>query len=100
MDNWDEGEGIGAPGIGCKKPYGNSDIVGDVARILDAPDEDWVFEDGHKAYVTDEAEERFTRVHVETMVALQIVLATGQFHPGHYRRHGWGNDWRLDDSNQ
>ena len=39
-----------------------------------------------KAYVTPEAGERLTRLHVETMVALQIVLATGQFVPGRYRR--------------
>jgi hypothetical protein len=98
---WDEGEGYGAPGINPKKPYGNSYVQRDIARILDAPDDDWELEDGEKAYVTPGAEERFTRMHVETMVALQIVLVTGEFRPGRYRRETpWGIDWRRDESGQ
>src|SRR5258708_23718124 len=96
---WDEGEGYGAPGINPKKPYGNSYVQRDIARILDAPDGDWELEDGEKAYVTPEAEERFTRLHVETMVALQIVLATGEFRPGRYLREApWGIDWQRDET--
>ena len=64
-----------------------------------APDQDWIYEDGHQAYVTDEAAARFTRLHVETMVALQIVLRTGEFRPGRYRRATWwGMDWQRDES--
>ncbi len=96
---WDFGEGYGAPGINPKKPYGNSSVERDIAEILDVADEDWIYEDGHKAYVTPEAEERFTRLRVETMVVLQIVLATGEFRPGRYRRAtAWGIDWQRDGS--
>ena len=96
---WDFGEGDGAPAINSKKPYGNSYVERDIAEILDVPDEDWIYEDGHKAYVTPEAGERFTRLHAETMIALQIVLATGEFRPGHYRRATpWGIDWQPDES--
>jgi len=99
--DWDEGEGYGAPGINPKKPYGESYVERSIAQILDAPDEDWEFEDGQKAYVTPEAEERFTRLHVETMVALQIVLATGEFRPGRYRREAaWTIEWQRDESGQ
>jgi hypothetical protein len=99
--DWDEGEGYGAPGINPKKPYGESYVERSIGQILDAPDEDWEFEDGQKASVTPEAEERFTRLHVETMVALQIVLATGEFRPGRYRREAaWTIEWQRDESGQ
>ena len=52
---WDFGEGDGAPAINSKKPYGNSYVERDIAEILDVPDEDWIYENGHKAYVTPEA---------------------------------------------
>jgi hypothetical protein len=99
VDSWNPGEGYDSPGINPKKPYGNSYVERDIADIVDAPDEDWIYEGGHKAHVTPEAEERFTRLHVETMVALQIVLATGEFRPGRYRREAsWTIDWQLDGS--
>lgn len=68
VDCWNEGEGYGAPGINPKKPYGNSYVERDIAEIVDVPEADWVYEDGYKAYVTDEAAERLTRLHVETIV--------------------------------
>ena len=98
-NEWNPGEYYGAAGINAKRPYGDSYIARSIAEILDAPDEDWEFEDGEKAYPTDEAEERFMRLHIEAMAALQIVLAVGEFRPGRYRRIGeWGNDWQHDDS--
>ena len=100
VDSWDPGEGFGAVGINPKKPYGNSYVERDIAEIVDAPDEDWIYEDGHKAYVTEEAAERFTRLHVEAMVALQIVLAVGEFRPGRYRRTRWRIDWQRDESDR
>ena len=106
VTDWDPGEGYyGAAGINnAKRPYGNSAVGRDIAEILDAPDEDWEFEDGEKAYVTDEADERFKRLHVETMVALQVVLAAGEFRPGRYRRAAinvvWVPEWQRDESGQ
>ena len=38
---WNPGEGYGAPAINPKKPYGNSDVPRDVAKILEAPGSDW-----------------------------------------------------------
>jgi hypothetical protein len=101
-DSWDPGEGhFGAVGINSKRPYGDSYVTRSIAEILNAPDEDWEYEDGEKAGVTDEAEERFTRLHIETMAALQIVLAVGEFRPGRYRRSTtWDLDWQCDDSGE
>jgi hypothetical protein len=95
---WYPGEGDhGAAGVSLKKPYGNSYIEADVAEIVGAPDEDWVFEDGYKTHLTEEATKRFLRLHIEAMAALQIVLAVGEFRPGHYRRSAiWAIDWQRD----
>lgn len=92
--SWSEAE-FGAPEINPKRPYGNSYVERDIAEILEAPDEAWV--DGRRGgFVTEEAAERFTRLHVETAFALQIVLATGEFRPGRYRRSRYpAVDWRF-----
>jgi hypothetical protein len=91
----------GAAAINSKRPYGDSYVTRNIAEILDAPDENWEYEDGDKAGLTDEAEERFMRLHVETMAALQVVLAAGEFRPGRYRRPtGWNLDWQRDDGAQ
>ncbi len=89
---WEYGEGYGAPAIDPKRPYGNSDVERDIAEILEAPESDWELVDGEVLYPTPEAQERFTRLHVETMVVLHIALATGGFRSGHYIRDdviGW-----------
>ena len=90
---WDYGEGCGAPAINPKRPYGNSDVERDIAEILDAPDPDReLAEDDEYPDLTAEARERFTRLHVETMIVLHITLAAGEFRPGRYVRDdaiGW-----------
>lgn len=80
---WDEAE-FGAPSINPKRPYGNSNVFGDIAKILDVPDGEWADE-----YLKPslDAEWRFLRLHVETAIALQIALATGEFRAGRYVRY-------------
>jgi len=83
---WDEAE-FGAPSIDPKRPYGNSDVYGDIAEILDVPGSEWA--DEHFNPSAD-AEWRFLRRHVETAIALQIALATGEFRAGRYvLEDGW-----------
>ena len=71
---------FGAPAIDGKRPYGNSDVLGDIIDILgEAPEqvdllEDWV----------EENQERLAKIHGEVGIVLQIVLATGRFEPGDY----------------
>lgn len=98
---WDPGEGDGAPYFGPKKPYGNSNVPRDVARIVEAPDDDWedAGDQGHgQRRLREEAQDRYLRLHVEAGIALKIVLATGEFRPGHYTRTGpgWANEWERD----
>jgi hypothetical protein len=98
---WDPGEYFGAAGINSKRPYGDSYVTRNIAEILDAPDENWEYEDGEKAGLTEGAEKRFMRVRVETMAALQVVLSAGEFRPGRYRRPtNWSLDWQHDDGGQ
>ena len=93
---WGEGEFLGAPSIDSKRPYGNSNVYGDIAEILGVPDSEWADEDLNPS---PDAEWRFLRLHVETAVALQIALATGEFRTGRYVRDDeWGsNRWRRDE---
>ncbi len=82
----------GAPAIDGKRPYGNSDINGDLARLLNVD-----------AFIDHEGEERWTpeqfeemrRLHRETETALQVILAAGQFTPGRYvTSDAYSRDWR------
>ena len=80
---WQDAE-FGAPSIDPKRPYGNSDVYGDIAEILGVPRSEWDDED--LGAVPDVAW-RFVRLHVETGLALQIALATGEFRTGRYVRY-------------
>ncbi len=91
--SWDEAE-YGAPSIDSKRPYGWSNVLGSMAQILEWPDRDWIDEQPPPG-----VEDRCARLHAETAIALQIVLATGEFRPGHYARSGlWTIDWTRRDS--
>ena len=80
--SWDDAE-YGAPAIDPKRPYGGSSPDRDMAEILGLPDSEWLDQNGN---VIPGAEDRFARLHAETALALQIVLATGEFRPGRYTR--------------
>jgi len=91
---WGEGE-FGAPQIDSKRPYGNSNVYRDIAEILGVSDSEWADADLNPL---PDAEWRFLRLHVETAIALQIALATGEFRTGRYVRddesdtRGWERD--------
>jgi hypothetical protein len=91
---WDEAE-FGAPSIDPKRPYGNSNVYRDIAEILDVPDSEWTDEEQNRSL---DAEWRFLRLHVETAIALQIALVTGEFRTGRYMRDDqWDRrHWRRD----
>jgi hypothetical protein len=75
----------GAAWVNPKRPYGNSDVEEDIIDILGWP-------------VQDEDDERAAaaKVHSETPIALQIVLSTGTFTPGVYRRPLYNTrEWKL-----
>ncbi len=91
---WGSGE-FGAPEIDTKRPYGNSNVFGDIAEILGVPDTEWADEDLNPRL---DAEWRSLRLHVETAIALQIALATAEFRTGRYvREEKWDSrSWKRD----
>lgn len=78
----------GAAWIDPKRPYGNSDVETDIAEQLG-----WAVGcDGLSQDERDQARE----LHAQTPTALQVVLSTGLFEPGIYRRtREYGTDWEL-----
>jgi hypothetical protein len=93
---WYDAE-FGAPSIDPKRPYGDSNVFGDIAEILDVPGSEWADEDLSPSL---DARWRFLRRHVETAIALQIALATGEFRTGHYVRDDrWDTpSWARDET--
>lgn len=94
---------FGAPKIDPKRPYGNSDGVDDVARVLDYyKTQDKVdLDEGELITCRNESERQeliedsdwkgewisyFEKLHKETKIALQIVLVTGKFETGKYQK--------------
>lgn len=95
--SWDSGE-FGAPGINPKRPYGNSNVYGDIAEILGLVNREWQ-DEVEEDWPPPELEWRFLRLHVETAIALQIGLATGEFRTGRYvRRNEWDSTWKRDEA--
>jgi len=92
--SWDYCE-FGAPEIDAKRPYGNSDVIGDIAEILDPDGLAAVYgDDDALDRYRDEMDERFSRIHAETALVLSIALFTGKFEAGRYVREKYSPAWR------
>jgi hypothetical protein len=88
---WDDCE-FGAPAIDCKRPYGNSQVLDDIAEIIEPEEYErrgTLSEEAIDDYMA-EHEETFHRLHRETLTVLQIALSSGEFKAGTYVREGWG----------
>lgn len=86
---WYECE-AGAPGLDCKRPFGNSDVEADVCEILrwtpelDEDDGSW----------SDAQRERANEIFRGIGTALQIVLEYQTFEPGYFvRRNAINANW-------
>ena len=78
---WNGDSYEGAPGLGMKRPYGNSDVLGDIVEILELPTvrdrwDEWTF--------TDEVAEQARKIHEEMETVLQIATSTLTWEPGVY----------------
>lgn len=73
----------GGPSTDQKRPYGNSDVEGDIAEILG-----WelITDRYGEKTMTEEQGKRANQLHKEVSTALQIALYTGEFAVGKYRR--------------
>ena len=83
---------FGAPEVDPKRPYGNSDVIDDIAEILGISpvENDW----DEKVYPKG-TDARCTKLHKETQTALQIILATGEFKLGQYECEKYGIKWKI-----
>lgn len=83
---------FGAPEIDPKRPYGNSDVLCDIAEIIFEPEiMSWDDETREQWIGNHEAE--LTLLHAETALALQICLRQGTFRSGRYLDEGWPRYW-------
>jgi hypothetical protein len=84
---WVDNSYDGAPGVYPKKPYGNSNVMRDVAKI--------VGED----YCEDNDIEQIKRLykwHTETEIALTVVLQAKSFEPGIYQSVNGGKYSKIE----
>ena len=79
---WEDCE-FGAPAIDCKRPYGNSDVYGDMAEILGVPDE-------------PESYPELLKLHQELEIVLQILIDNLSIEVGTYKQNDRYSDdlWR------
>lgn len=94
---WDSSAYDGAPAVGLKRPYGNSDVFGDVAEACGLWTMDPDLEDEMPADVLARCE----LIHQEMVVVLQILVQNpGGIVPGEYRNVApwapYGTMYRLD----
>ena len=83
---------FGAPFMDPKRPYGNSYVLGDIARIVDMD----LFKDEYgEEHFTKEQSDYAVNLHRETETALQIILATGEFTPGDYEADDYSRNWSI-----
>ncbi len=88
--SWFDAE-YGSPSIDPKRPYGESYVERSMAEILGVPENEWLDEEEGPL---PGVEDLCARLHAGTAIALQIVLATGEFRPGRYTRsERWAIDW-------
>lgn len=106
---WNDCE-FGAPQIDPKRPYGNSDGVDDVARVIgykktkervEFDKEDAKEYDDIKEYLENcdwdqESYDYLRNLHKDMEIVLQIVLSTLSFKKGVYQRdETYSSDWRF-----
>jgi hypothetical protein len=101
---WNGGE-YGAPAIDPRRPYGNNDVLQDMAVTLGLKrfrgnvfkielfgKEYFVVEDE----MEEDLEEVLSNLHRETETVLQIALNTGRFKAGKYELvDEYGTDWKM-----
>jgi len=98
---------FGAPEIDPKRPYGNSDVIGDMIEIFGKEVKRGIFKidiEGKEYYITigedsedmDDLEKILNKLHQETETVLQIILNTGMFKEGKYKlKREYSCDWEY-----
>lgn len=76
-----------APGVDSGRPYGNKDILADIAKIIgiQPTNKDAVDEREDLPHFSKLDRIRMLQLHREMEYAMQVTLVTGQAMPGTYR---------------
>lgn len=77
---WQDCE-YGAPEINPKRPYGNSDVEGDIAEILG-----WAYEEDEYYGLPEDLRGEARDLHRQMQTVLQILLCNLHIYPGKYER--------------
>lgn len=87
--SWNSCE-YGAPEINPKRPYGNSDVEGDIAEILELE----LFEDNRgEKHLSKEQGEFINKIHNEMETVLQILVYNLSIEIGDYECNKYGSEW-------
>lgn len=73
---WQDCE-FGAPEIDPKRPYGNSNVLNDIAQILGIRTSVEIDSDEFEGY-TEAEKDHMNKIHTETQLALQCILSNIQ----------------------
>ena len=104
---WDDCE-FGAPCIDCKRPYGNSDVIDDMAEIIgikknkstidydnEEEEEYGNIEDYFsEAEWKDEVYDKMDVLHKEMQIVLQIIFVLGKIEAGDYVKEDEYQSWK------
>jgi hypothetical protein len=71
-----------------KRPYGNSDWIGDIADILKVPRDD-------EQWFTKETETQLIKWHIDMKIVMQILTYNQGIKIGKYRKSSYGIDWEY-----
>ncbi len=91
--SWDGSAYAGAPGFDCKRPFGNGDIVSDIAGIIGIKPIETDDEDAWPKGTTDYC----MNIYKELETALQVVLVSGSFKIGQYVSDEYHDNWKFND---
>lgn len=100
---WQDCE-YGAPEIDPKRPYGNSDVEGDILEILAGQRNTSKnlrkitiagveYKIGENGEISDNLRSELSRLHHETETALQLCLKFGEFKTGTFKRKNAWSEW-------
>jgi hypothetical protein len=82
---------FGAPAIDYKRPYGNSDVYNDIAKILNIKP-DGNTEDDYQEFSEEQLHYMYN-LHKEIEYTLEIILHTQSFETGFYQSDKYSNNW-------
>jgi|ERR1044072_1330746 hypothetical protein len=92
--NYNDYTEFGAPEVDPKRPYGNSDVYGDIAEHLEivGVEDSW----GDVEYTEDQRYDMLN-VHKDMTTVLNIMVRNNGVRPGRYRASAYGQNWVFDE---